>query len=176
MNEIHQPFYIRHTRRNNKRHFKRESISLCGGGQSGSLVAEGFSDGAIRTWDARESPSGIVSTIPGPAMHRCNSMFLHCNYLLASFFGSDASLILFDLRFPSRFVRKEGILNASHHELKITVSQNRKTVAFPNQCGTIRLFDFATLTPIARGSNTLNRCDFPKEFQKNFRKIFFETF
>ena len=70
------------------------------------------------------------------------------NLMAASYFGQEPVIRLYDLRYDSRFMYQQKIINDHYEKLRLTLSQNGKFIAFPSQCGTIRVFEFDNLNPV----------------------------
>ena len=146
INHIDQPFFIKTTKRNNKKHFRgKESVTIFGD-RSTHHIVEGFNDGVIRMWDDRD-PANISGQVNGPKHHRPHCLHVKSNYLLSSFYGEQSRLCLFDLRFQSKTLYQQDVLNDHYQELKFTVSENGRFVCFPNQFGTMRMFQYDNLNP-----------------------------
>ena len=77
-----------------------------------------------------------------------NSVNMNGDLVACSSYGKDAELSLFDIRFAKKKVVSTPVLNSHHKELSMKISPNKRFIALPNHCGTIRIYDYASLKPL----------------------------
>ena len=77
-----------------------------------------------------------------------SSLVFNDSFISSSNYGSNSSLLCFDIRNPTKLFSKAKILNDHYPELKLSLSPDSNFMSFPSDCGTIRVFDFPSLKPI----------------------------
>ncbi|CAG5100356.1 Oidioi.mRNA.OKI2018_I69.XSR.g16965.t3.cds [Oikopleura dioica] len=167
---VERPFYMEKTRRDNPTLIRRQTqnsrypFESCNSTiiavttdpairethSGGKMVAEAFTDGFIRLWDVSNGNQPFFQTIAMPPQCRASSMHIENFNLTVAFYGPQAKLCTYDLRSSTVVpILTAPIFNENKKQLKHTASECGRYIAFPNQCGTIRLYESRNLRPFA---------------------------
>jgi WD40 repeat protein len=74
-----------------------------------------------------------------------NSINLNGNLIACSYYGGGAEIALFDLRFSKDKLISSPCFNSHYRELIMKVSPDKRFIALPNACGTIRIYEYSSL-------------------------------